>query len=87
MNRPWLLLILRLLSFVPTALNQYFRDDGTAGAPPEDGAAQRDGHLCRFTRREWLQHCAVAEDCTSESSFCPCCATHAFTEYATACAV
>ena len=27
-------------------------------------------------RHSWLQHCASAEDCTSEVAFCTCCGEH-----------
>ena len=43
--------------------------------------------VCTRTERAWLQHCAVADDCTSESSFCSCCGEYPNTEYAEACEV
>jgi hypothetical protein len=42
---------------------------------------------CTRTERAWLQHCAVADDCTSEASFCSCCGAYPNTEYADACEV
>ena len=53
---------------------------GRAGVVDEEAA-------CLHSRPAWLQHCAAAEDCTSDASFCSCCAAHAYSEYAAACGV
>ena len=42
---------------------------------------------CTLDERAWTQHCAIAEDCTSEPTFCPCCTMHPATEWADACQV
>lgn len=43
---------------------------------------------CHFsTAGKWLAHCAIAEDCTTESQFCECCESHRErTAYEEACA-
>lgn len=55
-----------------------------AGAQPELRPAP--GSSCPRSEQAWLAHCAFAEDCTTELAFCDCCAAHAETVYATACA-
>ena len=39
------------------------------------------------TSRAFTQHCATAEDCTTEAAFCGCCAAHRGTEWSEACTV
>jgi hypothetical protein len=59
----------------------------SAGAPSHAPASPRAAPAggCAWSEHGWLQHCAVSADCTSEDSFCGCCATHRATVYAAAC--
>lgn len=54
----------------------------TAAGSKADSSAS-----CGFaTAREWLHHCAFADDCTTEQHFCTCCeAYHKRTAYEEAC--
>ena len=39
--------------------------------------AESEASSCGFaTARQWLHHCAIAEDCTTEPQFCTCCEVH-----------
>ena len=50
---------------------------------------KHEHELCPFKARHgWLQHCASAEDCTSDELFCSCCQVYGDrTEWAEACTV
>ena len=50
-------------------------------------AAPDSSDSCLLAEHEWLQNCAIADDCTSEASFCPCCRVYPDTEYTAACEV